>query len=231
MESTLTHESNLEDFETIDFEAFAPFDRYKFMTASVVPRPIALVTTLGLNGQVNAAPFSQFIILSSTPPILGIVVGQYPDGVKDTYQNILRNREYVISSVSEPMAEITQLCAVPFEEHESEVDALGLATLPSASISTPRLACTQLAFECRLHGVQRFGNTATLISGEVVAIQARKGVVDAHHVDHQALKPLGRISGRRYCRTQDVMEMSTALDNPYREKFRSGTADEPGKFS
>ena len=67
VERTLTQNYSSEDFESVDFEAFAPFDRYKFMTASVVPRPIALVTTLGVNGQVNAAPFSQFIILSLTP--------------------------------------------------------------------------------------------------------------------------------------------------------------------
>ena len=90
VERTLTQNYSSEDFESVDFEAFAPFDRYKFMTASVVPRPIALVTTLGVNGQVNAAPFSQFIILSSTPPIVGIVVGQYPDGVKERMMNWLK---------------------------------------------------------------------------------------------------------------------------------------------
>jgi hypothetical protein len=57
------------------------------------------------------------------------------------------------------------------------------------------------------------------------------GVVEDHYVGHGALNPLGRISGRRYCRTQEGMDMSTALDNPYRDKFCIGTADEPGKFS
>ena len=220
-----------EDFEAIEFAAFAPLDRYKFMTATVVPRPIALVTSLGSGQQVNAAPFSQFIILSSTPPILGIVVGQYPEGPKDTYQNILRNREYVINAVGESMAEITQLCAVPLAEHESEVESLGLEVLPSSAVDAPRLACAPLAFECVLHGVQRFGNTASLLSGEVIAIQARKGLVNGHHVDHQGLQPLGRISGRRYCRTQDVMEMSEALDDPFRQRFRPDTAKMPGKFA
>ena len=119
MEKTLTHNCTSDDFHSGDYEAFAPFERCRFMTASVVPRRIALVTTLGMKGQVNVAPFSPFIILSSTLPILGSVVGQYPNGVKDTYQNILRNREYVISSIGKPMAETAQLCAFPFEEHES----------------------------------------------------------------------------------------------------------------
>ena len=76
MRRCLTFASNSEDFEFIYFKEFPPFNRYKFTTATVAPRPIALVTTLGLNGQVNSAPFSQFIILFSKPPKIGIVVGQ-----------------------------------------------------------------------------------------------------------------------------------------------------------
>lgn len=220
-----------EAFESVDFAAFTPFDRYKFMTASVVPRPIALVTTLSDTGQVNAAPFSQFIILSSTPPILGIVCGRYPDGPKDTHANILRSGEFVINTVSEPMAEITQLCAIPFASEESETDVFGIRTLPSRVVAPPRLAMTQLAFECRLLRTERYGSTATLVSGEVVSIEARRGLTERHRVDHRILAPLGRISGRRYCRTQDVVEMGSELDDPYRARFREGMSDAPSKFS
>ena len=212
------------DYETVPFEAFSPQDRYKFICATVVPRPIALVTSTSERGAVNAAPFSQFIILSSTPIILGIVAGRYADdSFKDTQNNILRNGEYVINTVSEEMAEITQLCAFPFVEAESEPQVLGLETASSRVVATPRLALAPVAFECRLSRTERFGSTATLIAGEVVAIQARPGLVSGHRVDHSGLNPLGRIAGRSYCRTNEVLTMPSEIDAPYKARRRAGS--------
>lgn len=209
-------------YDEIDFAAFTPEDRYKFVIGAVVPRPIALVTTLSPNDRANAAPFSQFIILSSTPIILGFVVGRYPDADhRDTHLNILDRGECVINTVDEDMAEVAQLCAVPFARGESEPERLGLATVPSRLVGPPRLAVAPMAFECRLSRTERFGSTATLIAGEVVAVHARKGLVDGHRVDHASLRPLGRIAGRRYCRTTSVIEMPTEIDRPYAQERRS----------
>lgn len=206
--------------DLIDLTPFSALDRYKFLTASVVPRPIALVSTTGPDGGVNVAPFSQFIILSATPPILGIVSGQHPDGVKDTHRHILTRREFVINVVDEDLAEVTQACAFPFGADVSEAEMLGLEMLACAHIDGARLKASPISFECRLVRTERFGETATLIAGEVVAVHARKGLVDGHRVDHDRLKPLGRIAGRSYCRTREVLTMPAALDDPYRRYQR-----------
>ena len=193
-------------FDTIDPNGFTPENRYKFLTGTVVPRPIALVTSLGSDGVVNAAPYSQFIIISATPAMPGIVAGQHPSGDKDTKRNIAESGEYVINVTSEDMADQVQLCAHPFPPEISEVKEAGFNTVPSVRIRTPRIAEAPVQFECRLHQMLRFGETATLIVGEVVLVHARSGIVSGHRVDHAMLRPLGRIAGRRYCRTQDVVE-------------------------
>jgi flavin reductase (DIM6/NTAB) family NADH-FMN oxidoreductase RutF len=207
------------DAVSVDLSVMTHENRYKFLTASVVPRPIALVTSLSPDGLVNAAPFSQFIILSATPPILGIVSGRHPDGIKDTHSNILTNAEFVINVVDAPLAVATQACAFPFRADSSEADAVGLGTVPSRTVRTPRLAASPIAFECKLSRTERFGNTATLIAGEVVDVHARPGLVSEHRVDHALLQPLGRIAGRSYCSTAEVLHMDAALDQPF-EGFR-----------
>lgn len=204
-----------QDAVSVDLSTMTHENRYKFLTATVVPRPIALVTTLSQSGLVNAAPFSQFIILSATPAILGIVSGQYADGMKDTHANILANDDFVINLVDAGLAEATQICAFPFRADCSETDQLGLETIPSRQIRTPRLAASPVSFECRLSRTERFGRTATLIAGEVVDVHARPGLVDGHRVDHSLLRPLGRVAGRSYCSTSEVIHMDAALDRPF----------------
>ncbi|WP_370211994.1 flavin reductase family protein [Roseovarius sp.] len=199
-------------FERIELGDMTALSRYKFLTATVVPRPIALVSTLNPNGSVNLAPFSQFVILSASPPILGIVSGRHPDGRKDTHSNILRTGEFVINTVDEALAVPTQQSAYPFRPEISETELLGLGTRATTSVAGRAVAASPLAFECRLVRTESFGETATLIAGEVVAVTARQGLVSGHRVAHDKLRPLGRIAGRDYCRTGEVVSMPPDLD-------------------
>lgn len=200
------------EFESLDLDDFDNASRYKFLTAAVVPRPIALVTSLAPDGLVNVAPFSQFVILSSTPAILGFVSSQHPDGIKDTQLHAVTRGEYVIHIVDEAMAELTQQCAFPFPVAVSEVEALGLETRPSQIVSVPRLAVAPLAFECRLLRTETFGRFSTLIAGQVVRVHARRGLRQGHRINHQSLRPLGRVAGRRYCLTRETIEIGPDVD-------------------
>ncbi len=194
-------------FDRIDPAAFSHEDRYKFLTATVVPRPIALVTSQGSSGVLNAAPYSQFIIIAASPALLGIVAGQTADGDKDTMRNIRETGEYVINTVSEDMADQVQLCAHPFPADVSEVSEAGFSTVESVVVKPRRIAQAPIQFECRLHRMIEFGTSrATLIVGEAVLVHAARGLVSEHRVDHAKLRPLGRISGRRYCLTRDTVD-------------------------
>jgi len=207
------------DFESLDLDEFTEDSRYKFLMGTVVPRPIALVTSLGENGVLNAAPFSQFVVISVSPPLLGIVAhdatnvslfAASPGSYKDTVRNILATKEFVINGVTESMALQVQECAFPFPPDVSEVEKVGFHTVPSELVAPARISESMVQFECRLHRTVSFGedtSKTTLVVGEVVKVHCASGLVAGHRVDHQKLKPLGRIAGRSYCRTNDVVEV------------------------
>ncbi|NPT47260.1 flavin reductase family protein [Paraburkholderia sp. 1N] len=197
-------------YEAVDLLKFSEESRYKFLTGSVVPRPIALVTSLNAEGVLNAAPFSQFVILSVTPPLLGIVAQTTPTGYKDTVRNVLQSGQYVINVVSEEMAEQVQQCAIDYPSSVSEVEEVGFSTSPSVTVLPKRISESPLQFECRLHQQVEFGapgSETTLLVGEVMLVHCAPGVLEGHRVNHEALRPLGRIAGRSYCRTGDTLSV------------------------
>ena len=119
----------------ISFRELDPHDRYKLLCGVVVPRPIALVTTLDENGSVNAAPFSFFNVFSEDPPLMVLGLQHKADlSPKDTTRNIHRDGQFVVHMVDEALAAAMNDCAVDFPSGDSEVAATGLATLPSVDV-------------------------------------------------------------------------------------------------
>jgi flavin reductase (DIM6/NTAB) family NADH-FMN oxidoreductase RutF len=171
----------------------SPLDRYKLLCGVVMPRPIALVTTLDANGAVNAAPFSFFNVFSENPPLVVLGLQHKPDrSPKDTTRNVHRDGEFVVNMVDEALAAAMNDCAVDFPAGESEVVAAGLATLPSIDVRAPRLAAAPFALECKRSVSLAFGPQRELLVGEVLRIHAREGLVDAAtmYVDLAAYRPL-----------------------------------------
>jgi flavin reductase (DIM6/NTAB) family NADH-FMN oxidoreductase RutF len=116
----------------VNFEEITSYQRYKLMASLIVPRPIALVTTLGENGVANAAPFSMFNMVGEDPPILMISINRTSDGqLKDTAANILHNGEFVVHLSDEPMAQKMHDCGERFPSHVSELVKVGLTPVPS----------------------------------------------------------------------------------------------------
>ncbi len=203
--------------ETILPEHLSAPTRYKLFSGCIIPRPIALVTSLSPAGIINAAPFSQFFLISSEPPLLGIIVGQrdggYRDGknqdngpIKDTLTNITQLGEYVINTAPEELALAVQQCADELPPDQSEIGHAGLHVAPSLRVSVPRVAESKVQFECRLHRIVPFAGS-TLIAGEVVMIHAAPGLIADGYVDVGSYAPLGRIGGRNYCRLTDLVSV------------------------
>ena len=197
-------------YSQLDLSRFAEPDRYKFLMGTVIPRPIALVTSLSREGVLNAAPFSQFVIVSVTPSLLGFVAHETDNGLKDTVRDVLETEEYVINTVSERMAAQVQTCSENFPPSISEVAEVGFHTLPSTLVRPSRVAESPVHFECRLHRVAEFGYEGSrthLVVGEIVAVHCAEGAVSGHRVSHQAMNALGRIAGRSYCRTGEKFDV------------------------
>ena len=96
-----------------DFEKMTPMQCFEFLTGTVVPRPIALITTQSPEGTLNAAPYSFFNIMGIEPPVVACTVLPSPGGfMKDTGRNILATREFVVNLVSEPMADAMNVTCI-----------------------------------------------------------------------------------------------------------------------
>ncbi|MDX3905826.1 MAG: flavin reductase family protein [Pigmentiphaga sp.] len=197
------------EFEPIALGPIERLQRYKILMGSVVPRPIALVSTLNAAGGVNAAPFSNFMVVSTSPALLAFAVGsegRASNTEKDTLRNVRMSGEFVVNTVPDTLAETVQACGQAFLPEVSEVDALGLTTVPSSMIRTPRVAETLVQFECRLHSIVRLGESH-LVVGEAVMAHARIGLVRDYKVDIRAYGPLGRVGGRVYCRIGELIKV------------------------
>lgn len=195
-------------FDRVDLATLSRAERYKLLTGAVIPRPIAFVTSLGPDGTVNAAPFSQFIILAVDPGLLGISVGPRPGGPKDTLVNIRRSGEFVINMVPEGWEEAVQVASEDHPADRSEVELLGLKTLPSTQIAPPRLADSKIQFECHLDQIVPFGDAPnSLIVGRVVAMHIRCGLAADCKIDPKAYSPIARIGGRNYVRLGDIVKV------------------------
>jgi flavin reductase (DIM6/NTAB) family NADH-FMN oxidoreductase RutF len=196
-----------------DLAKIAASDAYKLLVSTVVPRPIALATTVDAEGRVNAAPFSFFNAVSSVPPVvvLGISPGDAGgDGYKDTERNIRDSGEFVVNLVDEALAERMNICAVDFPAGIAELDKAELTALPSAGVRPPRIGQSPVAFECRRITGLSLGPRSTLEIGRVVHIHIRDDLVDPArmYVHTDKMRLIGRMHGRGwYARTSDLFLM------------------------
>lgn len=201
----------------IDFAAITEYQRYKLMASLIVPRPIALVTTLGETGVVNAAPFSLFNMLGEEPPIVMISINRLTDGqLKDTAANIARTKEFVVHLSDEAMAEQMHRCGERLPPDVSELAAVGLTTLPSRAIAPPRIAQAPVAFECTLWETLETASRQIFI-GQVRWLHARDDLIDTDtwRVRLQNYFPVARFGASFYVTTRERFTLDakkTAID-------------------
>jgi len=191
-----------------------PPDRiYKILVSTVMPRPIALVSTLNGDGTMNAAPFSFFNVFSNAPPLLVIGIEGNRRGDekphKDTGRNIAARGEFVVNLVSHAIAEKMVVCAVDFPEGVSEFAEAGFTPRTSKQIATPGIAESPVSFECRVFDIQALPNNRSLVTGEIVHLHIRDDAIDENlHTDPDKLDLVGRMHGAGwYTTTRDRFEI------------------------
>jgi flavin reductase (DIM6/NTAB) family NADH-FMN oxidoreductase RutF len=205
-----------------DFTTLPAQDRYKLLCALVVPRPIALVTTLGPDGIVNAAPFSFFNVFAEEPPLVVLGLQARPDGsLKDTSAHIRHTGSFTVNLVDEALVERMNICAVDFPPGTSELDAAGLTTLPGVAIPVPRIGEAVAALECRHYLTLEVSVERRLCLGEVVHLHARAGIVDPvrMYVNLDAYKPVARLFANLYA---PLGKPFTLVRQSYAEWLASG---------
>jgi flavin reductase (DIM6/NTAB) family NADH-FMN oxidoreductase RutF len=197
-----------------DFDSLSEDLRYKLMLATVLPRPIAWVTSQDSSGLVNAAPFSFFNVFGTEPATVGIGIGRSSaTQPKDTARNIRATEEFVVNLVPFAAAEKMRASSMPFPPDVSEVSAVSLQTVPSERVAPPRIVESPASFECKFMQEIRLGNFS-LFLGRIVMLHVRdEAVLDADrlHIDAANLDLIGRMEGALYTRTRDKFEPSAEL--------------------
>jgi flavin reductase (DIM6/NTAB) family NADH-FMN oxidoreductase RutF len=196
----------------LDFTTLRPRDAYGWMISTILPRPIAWVSTISADGKTNLAPFSFFQGVTANPPTLMFVPVNTRDGTKkDTTRNIEAVPEFVVNLVPFGLAEQMNLSAAMLPYGESEFEKFGIASAPGARVRPPRVAAAPVAFECALDRIVLIGEgplAANVIFGRILVAHVSDAVLDAEGLpDAAKLDLIGRIGGDGYVRTRDSFEM------------------------
>jgi flavin reductase (DIM6/NTAB) family NADH-FMN oxidoreductase RutF len=197
---------------SFDFKQLTERERYKLMIGTIIPRPIALVTTVDEHGRINAAPFSFFNCLSVDPPILAIGVENHADmSFKDTGHNIRMTEVFTVNIVSFAIAEAMHVCGAKYPRGVDELKEAGLTAMPGEKVASPFIAEAPAAFECRRHVTLELGRSRQIVMGEIVYAHYRDGVVDPErlHVDPAAVDAIARLGGDTCATIRDRFEMLT----------------------
>ena len=195
----------------IDLKTLNSSQQYKLLMSSVLPRPIALVTSMDREGVVNAAPFSLFNIMAASPPTVVIGIdAREPGTPKDTARNIQQTGEFVINLVNEPMAEKMSLCASALAPDVNELELAGLTPVPSTQVKPPRIAQSPINLECSRLTTLDIGNERNIIVGTILHYHIQDEYYDATKgyvlAEHMGL--IARMHGRSwYARTTDLFEV------------------------
>lgn len=186
-------------------EKLSATERYKLLSGSVIPRPIAWITTQNEAGLVNAAPFSFFNVVSSNPALLAVSF----TGEKDSFKNLLATKEAVVQLVSSENVREMNQTASPLPSDVSEPAQFGLELVPSQSVLPPGLANSKVRFETELYRHIPLENEVQLMLFRVKTFLFDEKVLDPEnfHVLPEALDPIARLAGNQYARLGDLFEI------------------------
>ena len=192
-----------------------PFSEiHKLMIGSIVPRPIALVSTTSKDGNNNVAPFSYFNGVCSNPPTIMFAPARrgWDGHEKDTLINIRNNQEFVINIVSESFAEKMVKCSTDFDPNIDEFQVSGLTPESSSKVSPPKVKESKINLECKLDQIVEIGDgtagSGFVVLGTIVLFHIDDDIYEDGHILLDKLEPLGRLAGNCYTRPTDNLKIT-----------------------
>ncbi len=194
---------------SIDPKQISERDNYKLLIGTIIPRPIAFVTTKSKEGIVNGAPFSYFNIVSSNPPMVSISV-QRSGNLKDTARNIYGNEEFVVHIVDDENVEKVNITAASLPPTESEIELANLTLVDSESISVPGVKEAKVRMECKLVKAVSLGGDgpgSDLFIGEVVRFHIKESIYEEGRTDPRGLNAVSRLAGSNYAEIGNIFSI------------------------
>ncbi|MFJ7970012.1 flavin reductase family protein [Psychrobacillus sp. NPDC096389] len=194
---------------SIDPKQTSERDNYKLLIGTVIPRPIAFVTTQSEDGVVNGAPFSYFNIVSSNPPMVSLAI-QRTNGLKDTARNIYNNREFVVHIVDDENVEKINKTAASLPATESEIELANLTPIQSEIVSVPGIKEAKVRMECKLVQSIPFGGDgpgSDLFIGEIVRFHIDETIYKDGRIDTRSLNAVSRLAGSNYATIGNIFSI------------------------
>lgn len=190
--------------------AFA--DNYKFLIGSIIPRPIAVISSRNVDGSNNLAPFSFFTAISAQPMIIAFcpLIRSSDGQFKDTVKNILREREFVLNFCTEDNYQKINLASTELPYGEDEFKFAGLTPLDSQVVKAKRVKESPIHFECVFRDMLCYGKTpgsGSLITGEVKLVHVDEAVMKDGKIQTDLFKAVGRGAGNDWFKTDSRFQM------------------------
>ena len=192
-------------------------ENHKIMIGSIVPRPIAFVSTKSNDDILNLAPFSYFNGVCSNPPTIMFAPARrgYDGLTKDTLNNIQETKEFVVNLVSEEISEPMVACSTDYDREIDEFEVSGLTPIDSIKVKPPRVKESKVSFECNLNTVIEIGKAEPgagfVVLGTIVMFHIDDMVYKDGHIDLEALNPIGRLAGNSYTRIVDNFDITRQI--------------------
>lgn len=199
---------------SIDLSTTSERENYKLLIGSILPRPIAFVTTLSRDGVLNGAPFSYFSIVSANPPLISLSIQRSAGNKKDTAKNIIESKEFVVHIVDEDNVEKVNQTAASLPPDQSEIELADLTSIKSTKVMVPGVKEAKIRMECTLEHALELGDSDSsgcdLIIGQVVHFHIDDQIYDNGRIDSVKLAAISRLAGNNYAKIGEVF----ALERP-----------------
>jgi len=185
-------------------------ENYKLLTGTIIPRPIAFVTSSNQSGVINGAPFSFFNVVSSDPPMISLAIQHRDGSSKDTARNIREQKEFVVHSVEEEQVDKINITAASLPAEESEIEKAGLTLVDSEKVSIPGIKEAKVRMECILEHTIPLGNEqmTELIIGRIKKYHLAEDIyLKDDKIDFYALKTVSRLAGPNYAKLGDLFSI------------------------
>lgn len=183
----------------------SPHEQYKLLSGSIIPRPIAWITTQNTAGLINIAPFSFTTGISNQLPLLSVAILRERQVPKDTAANLLARHEAVVHMVSTDLTKAMNQTAARLAPDQSELTLIDLPLIPSTEIQVPGLQAARIRFETSLYQYVPIRDAAGIIMTDLFILEIRQfhfaeTVLDLPtlHVNTTALAPIARLAGPNY---------------------------------
>lgn len=195
---------------SIDPKQNSERDNYKLLIGSIIPRPIAFVTTQSAEGIVNGAPFSYFNIVSSNPPMVSIAIQRPNNKLKDTARNIYDNEQFVVHIVDDENVGKINETAASLPSTKSEIEVANLTLVSSEKVSVPGIKESKVRMECSL--VQAIplggdGSGSDLFIGEILWFHIDDVIYEKGRINPEGLKAVSRLAGSSYAKIGEIFSL------------------------